>query len=82
MEQLRLHINCLDLLGALFALKSFVGESHRLSVKIYLDNSTTVCYINKGEGTRSAELTSIARLIMEFCEQRKLSTEAVHLVGE
>ncbi|KZS06357.1 Uncharacterized protein APZ42_030220 [Daphnia magna] len=80
-EQLGLHINCLELLGALFALKSFVGASHRLSVKMYLDNSTAVCYINKGGGTRSAELTSIAKLITDFCEQRQLSIEAVHLAG-
>lgn len=80
-EQLGLHINCLELLGALFALKSFVGASHRLSVKMYLDNSTAVCHIYKGGGTRSAELTSIAKLITDFCEQWQLSIEAVHLAG-
>lgn len=76
-----LHINCLVLLGALFALKSFVGVSHQSSVKMNLDNSTAVCYINKGGGTRSAELTSTAKLITYFCEQRQLSIEAVHLAG-
>lgn len=80
-DQLGLHINCLELLGALYALQSFVGGSRGLSVRIFLDNSTAVCYINKGGGTRSAELTSIAKLLTSFCEQRELSVEAVHLAG-
>jgi hypothetical protein len=80
-DQACLHINCLELLGALYALQSFVGASHGLSIKIYLDNSTAVCYINKEGGTKSAQLTAIAKLITGFCEQRQLSVQAVHLAG-
>ena len=53
-DQACLHINCLELLGALYALQSFVGASHGLSIIIYLDNSTAVCYINKEGSTKSA----------------------------
>ena len=54
------HINELDLLGALFALESFLGDARELSVRLYLDNTTAVCYINKNGGTRSLALSSAA----------------------
>ena len=40
------HINELELLGALFALKTFTALSANISVLIFLDNSTAVAYIN------------------------------------
>ncbi|KAI9552222.1 reverse transcriptase [Daphnia sinensis] len=58
--QAKLHINSLELTGALYALQSFAGSTRGLSIRIYLDNTTAVCY---------------------FCEERKLSVEAVHLPG-
>jgi hypothetical protein len=76
-----LHINHLELTGALYALQSFVGEAQGLSVRIYLDNSTAVCYINKGGGTRSSDLTKIAKRLTEFCEHRNLTIEAINLPG-
>ena len=47
------HINELKFLGALFALESFLGDARELSVRLYLDNTTAVCYINKNGGKRS-----------------------------
>jgi hypothetical protein len=81
-DQTLMHINSLELLGALYALQSFVKDSRGLSVKMYLDNSTTVCYINKGGGTKSAGLTNIAKTLADFCEQRQLTIIAVYLAGE
>ena len=79
--QASLHINQLELTGALYALQSFAGEAHGLSVRMYLDNSTAVCYIDKGGGTKSSELTAIAKKLTEFCEVRNITIEAVHLPG-
>ena len=62
------HINELELLGALFALESFLGDARELSVRLYLDNTTAVCYINKNGGTRSLALSSAAIRLTEFCE--------------
>ena len=76
------HINELELLGALFALESFLGDAVGLSVRLFLDNSTPVCYVNKSGGTRSLALTLTAKRLAEFCESRQLSVEAVHLAGE
>ena len=80
-EQTNMHINSLELLGALFALQSFAKDSHGLSIKMHLDNSTAVSYINKVGGTKSAELTGIAKELTNFCEQRRLSITANHLAG-
>ena len=46
-----------------------------------MDNSTAVCYIKKGWGTRSDEMTSVANQLTEFCEERRLTVVAVHLTG-
>lgn len=48
---------------------------------MFLDNSTAVCYINKGGGTKSSELMAIAKSLTAFCEERDLNIEAVHLPG-
>ncbi|KAK4037949.1 hypothetical protein OUZ56_029972 [Daphnia magna] len=45
------------------------------------DNSTAFCYMNKGVGTRSSELTAVAKSLVEFCEQTDLKIKAVHLPG-
>jgi len=71
--QTSLPINQLELTGALYALQSFAGEAQGLSIRMYLDNSTAVCYINKGGGARSSELTTIAKELTEFSEMRNIS---------
>lgn len=44
------HINELELLAALYATQAFVGGSVGLFVRLFLDNSTAVSYINKCRG--------------------------------
>ena len=75
------HINELYLLGAFFALQAFVGSSRDIAVRLFLDNTTAICYINKSGGTRSKRLSDLANRFSLFCEERKLSVEAVHLPG-
>ena len=76
------HINELELLAALFALESYLGHASGLSVRLLLDSSTAVCYVNKSGGTRSLALTDTAKRLASFCESRSLSVEAVHLAGK
>ncbi len=64
------HINELEILGSFHAVKSFTGSSSKIAIKLYLDNSTAVCYINKGGGTRSIGLSILANLLNSFCEER------------
>ena len=46
-EERRLHINKLELLAALFALKAFLKHVRNTSVLLKSDNVTTVAYINR-----------------------------------
>lgn len=64
-----MHINRLELIGALNAVQSFAKDATGLSIRIFLDNSTAVFYINKGGGTKSIQLTTVANALTEFCEQ-------------
>lgn len=75
------HINELKLLAAFNAIRCFMVGSLAISVLIFLDNSTAVCYLNKGGGTKSRSLTSVAKSITAWCESRKISLEARHVPG-
>ena len=41
-----MHINCLELLAAILALKMFVKGRQGISIMLYLDYTMTVAYIN------------------------------------
>jgi hypothetical protein len=75
------HINELELLAALNGLKCFTSQVSNLSVRLMLDNFTAVHYINKSGGTRSPALSAISADIVDWCEKRQLSIEAIHLPG-
>jgi hypothetical protein len=76
------HINELELLGAMFAVQAFVGHSCGISVRLILDNATAVAYINHGGGTRSQSLTSLAKELVNWCEEHEVSVEAIHIAGK
>ena len=75
------HINELELLAAFYALKSLTAHSSDLSVHMVLDNSTAVCYINNRGGTKSKSLCALAKSIVAWCEEKRLSISATHLPG-
>ena len=51
------HINCLELLAGAFAQKSFTKIQILLHVRLRMDNTTAIAYINKLGGTRSLVLS-------------------------
>lgn len=75
------HINELELLGAFYALQVFSEHSRDISIHIYLDNSTSVSYINKCGGTRSITLCNLVADITKWCEYRSIRLSAFHLPG-
>ena len=75
------HINELELLGAFYALQVFTQHSRGISVHLYLDNSTSVSYINKCGGTRSKVLCDLAADVISWCESRNIRLSAFHLPG-
>jgi hypothetical protein len=46
------HINELELMAALFALKSFTNMASRVLVRLMMDNATLVHYVNNAGGSR------------------------------
>jgi hypothetical protein len=79
LQDSEMHINELELIGALYAIQPFTAEAGNIAVRIYLDNITAVAYINHGGGTRSAELTRISAALTEWCEGWNIGIEAVYL---
>lgn len=75
-----LHINCLELLSAYFALKSLARDYTNTHICIYIDNTTAVSYINH-MGGRMATLNSLARKIWDWCQERSIWLSAAHLPG-
>ncbi|KZS06356.1 Uncharacterized protein APZ42_030218 [Daphnia magna] len=78
----RKHNNELELTGAFYAIQSYAAQSKDVAIRIYLDNTTVVAYINKCGGTRSVALTVAAKALTDWCELRGVAVEAVHLAGE
>jgi hypothetical protein len=79
--QLDCHINELELWAAFYGLQAFSSNARKITVSMFIDNMTTVCYLNKGGGTRSKRLTDIAFQVVSWCEERQISLQAVHLPG-
>ncbi|KZS20625.1 Uncharacterized protein APZ42_012631 [Daphnia magna] len=68
--------------GRMSPIQAFVGHSSGIAVRLILDNSTAVAYINHGGGTRSLALTRIAKELVAWCEKKELPVEAVHIAGK
>lgn len=80
-DEAKNHINHLELLAALFGLKSFCKNEHNIHVKIYSDNSTTVSYINSMGGTHSRECNNVAKEILTWCMNKQIWLTAAHIPG-
>ena len=48
------HINCLEFLGVLHALKALCSADTSVHIQVQSDNTATVCYINNMEGTKQS----------------------------
>ena len=76
-----MHINCLELLGGTFAVKTFAKQSQNLHIRLQMDNTTAVSYINKMGGTRSRTLADMACSLWQWCLQKGITLSAEHLPG-
>ena len=54
------HINCLELLAAFYGLQAFVADQKDVHVRLKLDNSSAIGYINNMGGTKSTPPNSLA----------------------
>ncbi|KAI9565203.1 reverse transcriptase [Daphnia sinensis] len=81
-SELGCHINLLELKAAYNALKSFANFLNGICIRIFLDNHTAVCYLNKCGGTKSRQLSALAIEIAEWCETRNIQIQAVYIPGK
>ncbi|KAI2655594.1 ORF V: Enzymatic polyprotein [Labeo rohita] len=76
------HINCLELLTVLLALKRFRNLVHGKHVLIRTDNTATVVYINHQGGVRSFRMSQLARHLLLWSQHRLKSLRATHIPGK
>ena len=67
----KMHINCLELLAAFLAVKTFTRGLNNVVVLLKMDNTTALTYINKRGGTVSSELNNLTKEFWTWCLQRK-----------
>lgn len=75
----RLHINNLELLAALNALRCFTKNTLNSEILLRVDNTTTIAYINRMGGVRHRRLGETARQIWNWCEERNLWVYASYI---
>ena len=76
------HINCLELLAATLAVKSFLKDHVNKCVLVLIDNRTAVAYINNLGGTASPQATLLARNLWMWFLERGILLSAQYLPGE
>ena len=80
-EEAQMHINCLELLAATFAVQTFMKQRTEATVLLMLDNTSAVVYINNLGGTVSSDLVSLAKNLWLWCLERNIYITAQHLPG-
>lgn len=75
------HINCMEILAAFLAIKTFMKNMTDTTVLIMIDNTTAVAYINNLGGTVSPLATEIAKDLWMWCLERNITVKAQYLPG-
>ena len=76
------HINYLELLACFLSLKSFCKEKSNIHVKIMMDSTTAVSYVNNMGGIASLKLDKLAKNIWLWCKQRNIWLTGGHIPGK
>ncbi|KAI2664149.1 ORF V: Enzymatic polyprotein [Labeo rohita] len=80
--RLQWHINCLELLAVLLALRRFRPMLRHKHVLVRTDSTATVAYINHQGGLRSRRMSQLARHLLLWSQTWLKSLRAVHIPGE
>ena len=76
------NINYLELVASFYGLKSFCTNMRNVHVRLRLDNTTAVAYINHMGGSKSSRCNGLAKQMWEWCNQRHIWISAAHLPGK
>ena len=77
-QEVSLHINVLEMMAALFAIKAFAKNHQGLSILLLTDMSV-VAHVNPMVGTRSPYLVSLTKQMWQWCLHKKITISAQHL---
>ena len=75
------HINWKELIAVWLGLKSLLRNASNQTIRLEIDNTTTVAYLNHQGGTHSRRLCTLAIQVLEWAAARHLELEAVHVPG-
>ncbi|XP_055488383.1 uncharacterized protein LOC129695449 [Leucoraja erinacea] len=79
---LTLGINYLEMLGAFYGLKAYASNMHHLHVRLQIDNTTVVAYINHMGGIKSLSCDMLVNTIWQWCVERHIWLSATYLPGK
>ena len=77
-----LHINHLEMLAVLYALRAFRVQLTGLTVQLMSDNSSVVSYIRKQGGTVSVSLYRLTREVLLLARDAQITLLAKHIPGD
>ena len=80
-EEKLCHINVLELKAGYLGLKSFCTDIRHSHVKLNMDNTTAIAYVNHMGGSHSCQCNVMAKDIWQFCIERNIWLTAAHLPG-
>ena len=75
------HINFIELKAAFLALKTFKAHLHNQHIRLLLDNSSAVAYINRQGGTHSYKLCELTLEIWQWSFDNNIQVSAEHIPG-
>ena len=80
-EEAGLHINVLELKGAVFALRTFAQNMQKVHVHLKMDNKTAVAYIQKMGRTRFPRMLLLTQEIWKFALDREIMLSVEYVSG-
>jgi len=80
-EENQAHINLLEMKAVLLAFKSLVSLERNIHIQLFINNSTTIAYLNHRGGMHSKALSDLAVEIWLWCLERGISILAEHIPG-
>ncbi|KAK3099298.1 hypothetical protein FSP39_002298 [Pinctada imbricata] len=80
-EEQQKHINALELMAGMFAIKAFAKGKSNLNILLKMDNRSSVAYINRMGGTKSDTLSDLAKEIWQWALSKNINISAVHIAG-
>lgn len=77
-ERTWFHINYKELLAVFFAVKVFLKDSVNVHIRLFIDNTTTISYINNFGGNKP-HLNSLARRLWLWLLERQITVSASYI---